>query len=311
MWWFVPLTYRWSVIGTQMRNLADRTYIEESLVRCNKCKTAVKDTDAVVDAVRVSREGLNKAEALQFSGMAWHPHSFPNSYLFVDPQKAIQLTTNLIPILISVGLVPAAYPLLALSRLHTSLLITHLPSPQADVEEIVSPAIQANELAQSTSGHLSPKDVQEALDETIRAATRSCAGLSDILSEGHPVRAVARAELAKLLLVDEPLPKDLDHGAADAQVSPKPGSLPSPTYSKVPQIYPPSGPQRLTLAYKTLLQTRAELMVGFGGLNEGGAVGKEVRSLLVDVEKEIAVWKDGVKNVIQDARLGGLKKDKV
>jgi len=34
---------------------------------CSKCKSAVKDTDAVIDAVRIGQEALNKAEALQIS----------------------------------------------------------------------------------------------------------------------------------------------------------------------------------------------------------------------------------------------------
>jgi len=40
-------------------------------------------------------------------------------------------------------------------------------------------------------------------------------------------------------------------------------------------------------------------MVGFGGgKNEGGKVGNEVRRLLIDVERELAVWKDGIRNTI-------------
>jgi len=42
---------------------------ENSLTRCSKCKAPVKDTDAVLDAIRVGQEALDKAEALQFSGM--------------------------------------------------------------------------------------------------------------------------------------------------------------------------------------------------------------------------------------------------
>ena len=45
----------------------DQLNAECSLVRCVKCKTPVKDTDAVLDAVRVGQEALDKAEALQFS----------------------------------------------------------------------------------------------------------------------------------------------------------------------------------------------------------------------------------------------------
>ena len=41
--------------------------IENSLTRCARCKAPVKDTDAVLDALRVGQEALDKAEALQFS----------------------------------------------------------------------------------------------------------------------------------------------------------------------------------------------------------------------------------------------------
>ena len=34
---------------------------------CSKCKSAVKDTDAVIDAVRIGQEALDKAEALQIA----------------------------------------------------------------------------------------------------------------------------------------------------------------------------------------------------------------------------------------------------
>ncbi|KAF9525238.1 hypothetical protein CPB83DRAFT_870963 [Crepidotus variabilis] len=252
---------------------------ENSLVRCNKCQIAVKDTDAVLDAVRVGQEGLDKADALQFS----------------DPQKTIQLTTNLVPILTSVGLVPAAHPLLGLSRLLTSLLIAYLPSYEAGVEEIQSPEIQKSQVSASI---LSPADIQEALDETVKAATRSCTGLSQILTQGHPVRGIALAELGKLLCVDEPSPKDLSRKTG----------YPSGSMTLGP-FDAPSGPQRLKLAYDTLRQARAELMIGFGGgSNEGGEAGNGVRNLLVNLEKEMAVWKDGVKNVVQDARLAGLQK---
>lgn len=41
-------------------------------------------------------------------------------------------------------------------------------------------------------------------------------------------------------------------------------------------------------------------MVGFGEQNEGGEVGKEVREMIVRVERELAAWKQGVKNVIEN-----------
>ncbi|KAF5383006.1 hypothetical protein D9615_004885 [Tricholomella constricta] len=211
---------------------------DSSLCRCMKCKTVVTNTDAVVDAVRVGQEALDKATALQFK----------------DPKKSLQLTTNLIPILTSSGLTPSSHPLLALARLHQSLLIASLPSPPT----------------------------QDSLDDAIRAATRSSTGLSSVLQYGHPVRGIALAELGKLLAVDEPAPRE------------------SSTPAEAALLYPPSGPPRLKLAYDTLLRARNELLVGFGTRNEGGQVGKDVREGIVALEKEIGVWRQGVKNVMHD-----------
>ena len=165
--------------------------------------------------------------------------------------KSIQLTTNLLPILTSAGLTPSSHPLLALTRLHQSLLISSLPTPPTE----------------------------ESLDETIRAATRSTTGLSSILHYGHPVRGIALAELGKILAVDEPQPRT---GGAQAA------------------IYPPSGPPRLKLAYDMLVRARNELTVGFGMSNEGGEVGRAARESVVALEKELGVWKQGVRNVLQD-----------
>jgi SET and MYND domain-containing protein len=64
--------------------------------------------------------------------------------------------------------------------------------------------------------------------------------------------------------------------------------------------YPPSGPARLKLAYETLLRARAELMIGFGERNEGGEVGRDVRNQIAAIEKELMVWKSGIKNVWED-----------
>ena len=210
--------------------------------------------------------------------------------MYTDPQKSIQLTTNLIPIVISAGLVPAAHPLLALSRLNTSLLIAHLPIAEPLTEEIHSPQVQADF---ATAPQL---QVQEALDEAIRSATRSCTGLDQILTEGHPIRGVALAELGKLLSVDEPHPTHL--------VSPQSGVTTSASGSSpnmIPPSYPPSGSQRLKLAYETLKKARSELMIGFGGgSNEGGEVGQYVRRQVVELEKELDVWKTGLRNAYED-----------
>ena len=41
---------------------------------CSKCKSAVKDTDAITDAVRIGQEALDKAEALQSSSEICDAH---------------------------------------------------------------------------------------------------------------------------------------------------------------------------------------------------------------------------------------------
>ncbi|KIK95837.1 hypothetical protein PAXRUDRAFT_826610 [Paxillus rubicundulus Ve08.2h10] len=135
---------------------------ENPLSRCTNCKVTITDPYGVMDATRIGQEALDKATFLQSC----------------DHTKAKQLTTNVIPILLSAGLTPSCHPLLALLKLHQSLLVS------------------------SFSDQLS----QELLDESIRTAAKYTAGLSTVLDEGHPVRGVALAELGKLLAVDEPAP---------------------------------------------------------------------------------------------------------
>ncbi|KAF7324115.1 hypothetical protein MKEN_00633900 [Mycena kentingensis (nom. inval.)] len=221
---------------------------ENPLSRCSTCGTVLRDTDAVLDATRVGQQGLDKATAVQFT----------------DPEKARQLTTNLIPILASARLPPSAHPLLALRRLHLAMLIEDLAS------------------ASPTS---TPEQTQTVLDDVIVTATQVCAGLDAVLFPGHPVRALARAELGKLLAVDEPAPA-----------------------TSAPQKYPPSGPARLRTALETLLAARDELRVGFGVANEGGEVGNAVREDIVRLEKEMAVWKRGVGDAMKDAGLSLARK---
>ncbi|KAF9819678.1 hypothetical protein IEO21_01943 [Rhodonia placenta] len=217
---------------------------EDPLTRCVKCKAAVSSTDAVLDAIRIGQEALDKAVSIQY----------------IDPAKAKQLTTNMIPILTAAQLTPSCHPLLAMTRLHQEFLVASL------------------------SASLS----QELLDDTIRTAGKYSAGLSAILPPGHPVRGVALAELGKLLAVDEPSP------FAGVRAN--------------GQQFPPSGPARLKLAYETLVHARDELVVGFGGKNEGGMVGKEVRETIVRFETELGVWKSGIKNVLEDANGVSTKK---
>ncbi|KAJ7596939.1 hypothetical protein C8J56DRAFT_1001009 [Mycena floridula] len=196
------------------------------LSRCINCKAVLVDTDAAIDAVRIGQEALDKATA------------------------AKQLTSKLIPILISAGLTPSSHPLLALCSLHQSLLVHSFPEPLT----------------------------QDHLNETIRASTRYTTGLRTLLGPGHPVLGVAEAEMGKLLAVDEPEPKE----------------------DGTNREYPPSGLPRLRLAQETLIQARNTLLIGFGEQNQGGEVGVQVRETLVHIEKEIQVWKQGVRNVMND-----------
>jgi len=163
-----------------------------------------------------------------------------------DTPKALQLTTNVMPILAAANVAPSTHPLLALTRLHQSLLLASFP----------------------------PSITQDALDTLVRASSASVRGLSAVLVPGHPIRALALAELGKLLAVDEP----------------------APTAAK--GTFPPSGAPRLQLAYETLVNARSELVVAFG--KRGGEVGAEVREMIVRIEAELGTWRQGIKNAIED-----------
>ncbi|KAG0692903.1 hypothetical protein DFH29DRAFT_816975 [Suillus ampliporus] len=206
---------------------------ENEIYQCVKCRAVVTAPGSIMDAIRIGQEALEKG-------------SFHSRYGF-----ALQLTTNIIPLLVSAGLTPSCHPLLALIGLHKSLLLF---SFSADMS-------------------------QELLDEAIRTAAKHYMGLSALLRDGHPVRAVALAELGKLLAVDEPRPA----------TSP-PANI----------AFPPSGPPRLKAAYETLVRARHELMIGFGRDNDGGELGRNIREMLVSLEKELGVWTQGIHNTLQD-----------
>ncbi|KAI0795428.1 SET domain-containing protein [Abortiporus biennis] len=227
---------------------------DDDIVRCTTCKSILQSNDAILDAVRLGQEALDKAASLRFSDLA----------------KAKQLTTNMIPIMSSSGLTPSSHPLFAMTHLHQEILVDSLSS------EIT----------------------QDVLDEAIRTATKYNAGLTTLLSYGHPVRGIAFAELGKLLAVDEPSPRDLDRNQSTSTVGGGSSSLSTST------VYPPSGPARLTLALEALIRARDELMIGFGKGNGGGSIGKEVREVIARIEGELGAWKMGVNNVIEDTRAG-------
>jgi hypothetical protein len=175
---------------------------------------------------------------------------------YSDLPKAQQLTTNMIPILTSAKVLPSSHPLLALTRLRQSLLLATFP----------------------------PNLTQDALDGLIHASSASVTGLTAVFPPGHPTRALALAELGKLLAVDEPAPRPTGAGATGALAS----------------AFPPSGPARLRLACETLIRARDELLISFGERNDGGEVGREIREMVVRVERELAAWNQGVRNVIED-----------
>ena len=127
---------------------------------------------------------------------------------------------------------------------------------------------------------------QEHLDETIRSAAKVVAGYSIILHAGHPVRSLALAELGKLLAVDEPNTS---------------GNTSTTTSSGSHADFPPTGPVRLRLAVETLKQALTELRIGFGREIEGGTTGVEVRKMLIDLEKELDVWRSRAKDAINDS----------
>lgn len=174
--------------------------------------------------------------------------------LFADPARAKRLTGNMIPILSSAGLTPSSHPLLTMHRLHLEMLVSTLGD---------SPT-------------------QDMLDEAIRTAGKYTAGLSNILSRGHPVRGIAIAELGKLLAVDEPSPRSPESNDRD--------------------VFPPSGLARLRLAHETLVRALEELMIGFGKVNGGGEVGRDVRQIIVRLEEELGIWTQGIRNVVADAQ---------
>ncbi|KAJ8587364.1 SET domain-containing protein [Rhizopogon salebrosus TDB-379] len=208
---------------------------ENTVYQCEKCHAVVPAPESIMDALRIGQEALEKATSIQDTNHA----------------KALQLTTKITPLLVSAGLTPSCHPLLALTGLHKTLLLS---SFSADMS-------------------------QKLLDETIRTAAKHYVGLSALLLQGHPVRAVAQAELGKLLAVDEP----------------------SPATSPVATLaFPPSGPPRLKAAYETLVCARNELMIGFGRDNDGGELGRNIRETLVSLEKELGVWTQGIHNALQD-----------
>jgi hypothetical protein len=68
MWWLLLVANGGFVSSVYDEYCAD--FVSENpLARCTKCGAVVKDTDSVLDAIRIGGEALNKANRVQFSGM--------------------------------------------------------------------------------------------------------------------------------------------------------------------------------------------------------------------------------------------------
>lgn len=112
-----------------------------------------------------------------------------------------------------------------------------------------------------------------------------------------------------MLAVDEPSPKHAADESVSASTAPPSPFSSAPNMNSKMQVmatYPPSGPQRLRLALETLIKARDELVIGFGA--DGGQVGKEVREVIVGIEKELDVWKSGIRNAMEDIPRGTNKR---
>ncbi|EJD41974.1 hypothetical protein AURDEDRAFT_105699 [Auricularia subglabra TFB-10046 SS5] len=143
------------------------------IVICLRCGAEYSPAkqDEALDRVRLGTEALEKATRLELS----------------DPDRALRLTTNMLPL---IGMPYSSHPLLGLLRLHSSLLISFLAA--------------------------SPSN--KTLDEAIAMNFRIQRGMQDVFVEGHPVRGVALAELGKLLAMDPPEPPASAQG--DSQIPP-------------------------------------------------------------------------------------------
>lgn len=232
--------------------------------RCARCRASLEPATAgtLVETLHIAHAVLKQTTHRPSVTVA---STDTDADIATDTDRdALGLVARTVTRLEAVGLVPAAHPLLALRRVHLNLLVDALNTAQSQ-----------------TGSHPAGGANAEVLDMAICTAERVVEGLSTVLDAGHPVRAVALAELGKLLAVDEPAPA----AGTTARVG-KPGG------------YPPSGPARARAAYETLLRARKELLVAFGGDTEGGEVGQEVRGMIVTLEKELGVWTAGIRNAL-------------
>lgn len=188
-----------------------------------------------------------------------------------DPIKALKYTASSLALLQPYPLHLSSHPLLALTRLHLSLSLSSLSSPISESKEATSLEDQRTR--------------DDLVDDASRTAACCVAGVSGVpgMTEGHPVRGIALAELGKLLCVDvDPSPA--------SQSGTRQIALTDENDQNDASAALPRGVERLQLAAQILKRARDELLIGFGKEGGGGDVGKLVDTMLRDLEREVCVW---------------------
>ncbi|KIO17648.1 hypothetical protein M407DRAFT_32673, partial [Tulasnella calospora MUT 4182] len=114
---------------------------------CSTCKQeSISNLDDILDAIRLGEEALERASTLELE----------------DPASAYRYTSNMIPLL-SCHVPVTTHPLLALSRLHLSLLISKLASAVEDLgRSLADESINSNSssVARLPKDQVDEKDIQ-------------------------------------------------------------------------------------------------------------------------------------------------------
>ncbi|KAF8309730.1 SET domain-containing protein [Clavulina sp. PMI_390] len=244
------------------------TSAKSETIECSRCGLPLADDAGdCFDAIRVAQEANEKASKLQM----------------LDPQRALKYTSSSLALLSQFPLHPSSDPLLALTRLHLSLLIDALSQVSSHPAKSIDDQHERD----------------AAVDLACRFAARCVTGVSGILTKGHPIRGIALAELGKLLCIDVSPEGSLDNLRGAAADEPKIVELkegqdlsdalpPSTGIGAGGEAQLPRGVERLKLAAQVAARAREELSIGFG--RGGGEVGAEVERMLRDLEREHSVW---------------------
>ena len=127
-------------------------------------------------------------------------------------------------------------------------------------------------------------------------ARTTCEAYLSLFRPGHPLRAISLAQLGQMLAVDFD-PRELEN-PGDNVIGSK--------ANETPNLDAPA--KLLAQASQVLRQAVTELTYAFGRMqsteeDDGGEVGRESRDQLLKVDRELDIWKRGVRNVLND--MGG------